>query len=70
MEIKKVGVVGIGTMGHGIAQISAQAGYDVLVVDTTDELLKKGMSTIDKVMTRNVERQGNSRGKRRGNGSD
>ena len=56
MEIKKVGVVGIGTMGHGIAQISAQAGYDVTVVDTTDELLKKGMSTIDKVMTRNVEK--------------
>jgi 3-hydroxybutyryl-CoA dehydrogenase len=56
MEIKKVGVVGIGTMGHGIAQISAQAGYDVLVVDTTEDLLKKGMATIDKVMARNVEK--------------
>ncbi len=56
MEIKKVGVVGIGTMGHGIAQISAQAGYDVTVIDSTDDLLKKGMSTIDKVMTRNVEK--------------
>jgi len=56
VEIKKVGVVGIGTMGHGIAQISAQAGYDVLVIDATDELLKKGMATIDKVMSRNVEK--------------
>jgi len=56
MEIKKVGVVGIGTMGHGITQISAQAGYDVLVIDATDELLKKGMATIDKVMSRNVEK--------------
>lgn len=56
MEIKKVGVVGIGTMGHGITQISAQAGYDVIVVDATDELLKKGMATIDKVMSRNVEK--------------
>jgi len=53
MEIKKVGVVGIGTMGHGITQISAQAGYDVIVVDATDELLKKGIATIDKVMNRN-----------------
>ncbi len=56
MEIKKVGVVGIGTMGHGITQISAQAGYDVIVVDATDELLKKGMATIDKVLNRNVEK--------------
>jgi len=56
MEIKKVGVVGIGTMGHGIVQISAQAGYDVIVIDATDELLKKGMATIDKVMNRNVEK--------------
>jgi len=56
MEIKKVGVVGIGTMGHGITQVSAQAGYDVIVVDATDELLKKGMATIDKVMNRNVEK--------------
>ncbi|MFC1972284.1 3-hydroxyacyl-CoA dehydrogenase family protein [Chloroflexota bacterium] len=56
MEIKKVGVVGIGTMGHGITQVSAQAGYDVIVVDATDELLKKGMATIDKVMSRNVEK--------------
>ncbi|MFC2122395.1 3-hydroxyacyl-CoA dehydrogenase family protein [Bacteroidota bacterium] len=56
MEIKKVGVVGIGTMGHGITQVSAQAGYDVVVVDATDELLKKGMATIDKVMSRNVEK--------------
>lgn len=56
MEIKKVGVVGIGTMGHGITQLSAQAGYDVIVVDATDELLKKGLATIDKVLNRNVEK--------------
>lgn len=56
MEIKKVGVVGIGTMGHGITQISAQASYDVLVVDATEDILKKGMATINKVMTRNVEK--------------
>lgn len=57
MEIKKVGVVGIGTMGHGIAQISAQAGYEVTVVDATDDILKKGMATIDKVLARSVEKE-------------
>jgi len=57
MEIKKVGIVGIGTMGHGIAQISAGAGYEVTVVDATDDLLKKGMATIDKVLARNVEKE-------------
>lgn len=56
MEIKKVGVVGIGTMGSGIVQVSAQAGYDVLVVDSADEFLKRGMATIDKVMSRNIEK--------------
>lgn len=56
MEIKKVGVVGIGTMGHGITQISAQAGYDVIVVDATEDILNKGIATINKVMSRNVEK--------------
>ena len=56
MEIKKVGVVGIGTMGHGIVQVSAAAGYDVVVIDSTEDFLKRGMATIEKVMTRNVEK--------------
>jgi len=56
MEIKKVGVVGIGTMGHGITQISAQAGYDVIVVDATEDILNKGIATINKVLSRNVEK--------------
>ncbi|MFC2003644.1 3-hydroxyacyl-CoA dehydrogenase family protein [Chloroflexota bacterium] len=57
MEIKKVGVVGIGTMGNGIAQVSAEAGYQVVVRDETEQILNKGMATIDKVLTRNVEKQ-------------
>lgn len=56
MEIKKVGVVGIGTMGHGITQISAQAGYDVVVVDATEDIVKKGMATIDGVLTKSVQK--------------
>lgn len=55
-DIKKVGVVGIGTMGHGIAQISAQAGYDVTVVDATDALLKAGMDNISKSLDRVVKK--------------
>ncbi len=39
MEIKKVGVVGGGTMGNGIAHIFAQSGYDVVLVEQSDDLL-------------------------------
>jgi 3-hydroxybutyryl-CoA dehydrogenase len=57
MEIKKVGVVGCGIMGCGIAQVCAQAGYDVIVMDTKDEYLDKGFATIEKVLARSVEKE-------------
>ncbi|MFC1869882.1 3-hydroxyacyl-CoA dehydrogenase family protein [Chloroflexota bacterium] len=57
MEIKKVGVVGIGTMGHGIVQVSAEGGYQVVVRDETEEFLKRGIAAIDKVLTRNIEKE-------------
>ena len=47
MAIKKVFVIGAGTMGNGIAQVSAQAGYDVMMSDIKDEFVKKGMAAID-----------------------
>lgn len=56
MEIKKVGVVGCGIMGSGIAQVCAQAGFDVMVMDTRDEYLDKGFATIEKVLARSVEK--------------
>jgi len=56
MEIKKVGVVGCGIMGGGIAQVSAQAGYNVVASEINQELLDKGLSAIDKVLSRNVEK--------------
>lgn len=56
MNIKKVGVVGCGVMGSGIAQLCAQAGYEVLVSDLNDELLKKGLSSLDRVLTKRVEK--------------
>ena len=56
MEIKKVGVVGTGIMGGGIAQISAQAGYEVVVSEINDELLKKGLAVINSVLSRSVDK--------------
>jgi len=56
MEIKKVGVVGCGTMGAGIAQVSAQSGYEVVVLENNEELLKKGISSINSFLTKGVEK--------------
>ena len=44
MEIAKVGVLGAGLMGHGIAQICAQAGWDVVLVEADQERLDKGIA--------------------------
>jgi len=56
MEIKKVGVVGCGSMGAGIAQLCAQSGYQVVVSEINDELLKKGLASIEKALARSVEK--------------
>jgi enoyl-CoA hydratase/3-hydroxyacyl-CoA dehydrogenase len=45
-EIKKIAVIGAGTMGHGIAELAAIAGYKVAVVDISDEILKNALSKI------------------------
>jgi 3-hydroxybutyryl-CoA dehydrogenase len=46
MEIKKVGIVGCGLMGSGIAEITARAGFDVVVTEVNDDFLKKGLARI------------------------
>ncbi len=46
-EIKRVGIVGCGQMGGGYAQLCAEKGYQVIVSDETEELLKKGLSVIE-----------------------
>jgi 3-hydroxybutyryl-CoA dehydrogenase len=52
MPIKRVGVLGCGLMGSGIAQVSAAAGYSTVVKEVTDEFLKKGLASIDKSLSR------------------
>ena len=56
MEIAKVGVIGCGLMGHGITQICAQAGWDVVVVEADQGALDKGLGKIAKQLGRAVEK--------------
>ena len=56
MQISKVGVVGCGLMGHGIAQVAAQAGYDVVVRELDQATLDKGIAKIEKQLARAVEK--------------
>jgi 3-hydroxybutyryl-CoA dehydrogenase len=55
-DINKVGVLGCGLMGHGIAQIAAQAGYHVVVREVDDDSLAKGIGKIEKQLGRAVEK--------------
>jgi 3-hydroxybutyryl-CoA dehydrogenase len=56
MEINKVGVAGLGLMGHGIAQVAATAGYDVVAREVDDERVQKGIGKIEKQLARAVEK--------------
>lgn len=56
MTIKKVGVLGCGLMGSGIAQVSATAGYDVTVLEQEQKFLDKGFSGIEKSLAKFVEK--------------
>jgi 3-hydroxybutyryl-CoA dehydrogenase len=56
VEIKTVGVLGAGLMGHGIAQVAAQAGYDVVLREVDDARLGKGIGKIEKQLARAVEK--------------
>jgi 3-hydroxybutyryl-CoA dehydrogenase len=55
-EIKKVGVLGAGLMGHGIAQVTAAAGYGVVLREVDDETLQKGLGKIEKQLAKAVEK--------------
>jgi 3-hydroxybutyryl-CoA dehydrogenase len=55
-QIKKVGVLGAGLMGHGIAQVAAQSGYEVVLREVDDAALQKGIGKIEKQLARAVEK--------------
>ncbi|MEP6976543.1 MAG: 3-hydroxyacyl-CoA dehydrogenase family protein [Thermoleophilia bacterium] len=55
-EIRKVGVVGLGTMGAGIAQISVQSGFETVGREVALELAERGQATIDRYLTRAAEK--------------
>ncbi|OGO23557.1 MAG: 3-hydroxybutyryl-CoA dehydrogenase, partial [Chloroflexi bacterium RBG_16_51_9] len=54
--IKNVFVMGAGTMGSGIAQVSAEAGYDVILMDMKDEFTKAALANIEKSLDRKIKR--------------
>jgi 3-hydroxybutyryl-CoA dehydrogenase len=56
MEIKTIGVLGAGTMGNGIAQVAAQAGYQVIMRDIEDRFVENGIKAIDKFLGKSVEK--------------
>jgi 3-hydroxybutyryl-CoA dehydrogenase len=57
MSCKKVGVVGAGTMGNGIAHVFAASGFDVILIDMSDDQLKKAVGTIEKNLGRMVSKE-------------
>jgi len=56
MEIKKVGIVGCGLMGRGIVEVTARAGYDVIVSEINQQLLDNGLSALDSSLAKSVKR--------------
>src|SRR3954468_8230067 len=56
MAIKTIGVVGAGTMGHGIAQVFAQSGFAVRLVDLAQPMLDRARASIEKSLARFVDK--------------
>jgi len=56
MTIKKIGIIGAGTMGHGIALVAAKAGYDIILHDIKEDYVKKGLSSVEKFIDKSIEK--------------
>jgi 3-hydroxybutyryl-CoA dehydrogenase len=56
MEIKKIGVIGAGQMGNGIAQVAAMSGLQVIMSDIKEEFVQRGLQNIINLLSRNVEK--------------
>lgn len=56
MQVQKLGVIGAGTMGNGIALLAAQIGYNVVMRDIKDEFVERGLKNIDSFLLKSIER--------------
>ena len=56
MSIETLGVIGAGQMGNGIAQVAAMSGLNVIMNDIEDEFVERGLATITKILSRNVDK--------------
>ncbi len=56
MEIKKLGILGFGQMGSGIGQVFAQSGYEVIAIDSSQQMIDKGLKGIEKRLAGRVEK--------------
>lgn len=56
MKVKKIGVIGAGQMGHGIALVAAKAGFDVVLQDIKDEYVKKGLGKVERFLDKSIEK--------------
>lgn len=56
MDIKKIGIIGAGTMGTGIAQVAATSGFEVILNDVGEEYLQKSLKVIDKSLSKLIEK--------------
>ncbi len=57
LKIEKIGVIGAGTMGNGIAHVSALSGFNTVLMDVKDEFVQRGFDTIQKNMDRQVKKE-------------
>jgi len=56
MDIKKIGIIGAGQMGHGIALVAAHAGFNVILRDIKEEFVNKGLSKIGRFLDKSIEK--------------
>ncbi|BEI42817.1 MULTISPECIES: 3-hydroxybutyryl-CoA dehydrogenase [unclassified Polynucleobacter] len=57
MTITSIGIIGAGTMGNGIAQVAANAGYDVVLLDVSDAALEKGLAALNNSLDRLIKKE-------------
>jgi enoyl-CoA hydratase/3-hydroxyacyl-CoA dehydrogenase len=56
-NIKKIGIIGSGTMGHGIAEVSALNSYDVVLIDISQEILDNAINKISSSLSKLIEKE-------------